>query len=389
MSGRDARRGPVNSTLSRGYGTLAGLGIIGAAVLAVPSTLFLDPRPEAEAYFSTIAALAIGLVCMALPWERIDARWLHLVGVVAIVQAAVAVVVFGQVYVAFYFLIAVAAAYMTATWKELAAQLALIGVALFGPVAWGPTGVADTLQLALLVFPLLCLMAGTFAYLRHRMVADQSSYRVFAEETLSLATRIAGRPVAPRRSFSDDGDLPSWSHNLRVSARAASIGACVLALPLLSSGLAAAGVKLPGFASDTLGGVGIDLPNQGSSHDEAVPSRGSPRSKESGATRLNAPRSSTQGEEVARSGQGSSGGGGKGRGDDPVSGSAGPSSSSVPASPDSNSSASPPVGSEPGGPPSAGPSEPPVGGSGSVGDVLDDTVGGLDGLLNQGQRSAE
>ena len=113
MSGRDMKRGAVNSTLTRGYGTLAGLGIIGAAVLAVPSTLFLDPRPEAEAYFSTVAALVVGLCCMALPWERIDARWLHLVGLLAIVQAAVAVAVFGQAYVAFYFLIAVAAAYMT------------------------------------------------------------------------------------------------------------------------------------------------------------------------------------------------------------------------------------------------------------------------------------
>jgi len=263
MTGRDMNREPVNATLTRGYGTLAGVGIIGAAVLALPSTLFLDPLPPAEHYLSTVAALVVGLICMALPWERMDSRWLHLVGFLVTVQAAVAVVLFGQVYAAFYFVIAVAAAYMTATWRELYLQLAIIGVALFGPILWGPQGPADTLQLALVVFPLLCLTTAIFAYLRHRMVADQSSYRLFAEETLSLATRIAGRPVTTGRPTSDETGLPVWSERLRVSTRVAAAVAFVLALPLVTAGLAVAGVKLPAFASDTLGSVGVDLPNQG------------------------------------------------------------------------------------------------------------------------------
>ncbi|MEJ7875890.1 MAG: hypothetical protein WKF62_04450 [Solirubrobacterales bacterium] len=264
------KQGQVNSTLSRGYGTLAGLGIIGAAILAVPSTLLLDPLPSSESYLVTVAGLVTGLICMALPWERMDFRWLHVVGVVATVEAAAAVAVFGQSYTAFFFLIAVAVAYVTPEPKMLLAHLFVVGVALFGPVAWGPAGALENLQVALVAFPLLCLSTGTFSYLRRRMVADRNSYRVFADETLSLATRIAGHPLSAGPSVGgDDLDLPSWSRRLSVSARVSGAAACVLALPLVTAGLAEAGVRLPAFAADTLGSVGIELPNQEGSGDEA------------------------------------------------------------------------------------------------------------------------
>src|SRR5688500_160298 len=166
------RSGTVNSTLIRGYGTLGGLGIIGAAIFAVPSTLLLDPLPPAEAYLSTIAALTTGLVCIALPWERLDGRWLHLFGVLATVEAAWAVAVFGPAYLSFFFLIAVAIAYVTPDAKSLLAHLLLIGLALLAPVIYGPEDPRSTVQMALVVLPLLTLTAGLFAYLRQRMVAD-------------------------------------------------------------------------------------------------------------------------------------------------------------------------------------------------------------------------
>lgn len=256
------KRGPVNSTLSRGYGTLAGLGITGAAIFAVPSTLLLEPLPPAEAYLVTVAGVVTGLACMALPWERLNPRWLHLVGALATVEAAAAVAVFGHVYAAFFFLIAVAVAYVTPDARSLLPHLGVIGVALLAPLAFGPATAKETLQMALVVFPLLCLTAGLFAYLRQRMVADRSSYRVFAEETLSLATRIAGRPLPGSRPVSDASDIPGWSRHVRVSSRVAGAAAAILALPLVSAGLAVAGVRLPVFAAETLRSVGIELPNQ-------------------------------------------------------------------------------------------------------------------------------
>lgn len=264
--------GTINSTLSRGYGTLAGLGFIGAAVVAVPSTLLLDPVPPSESYLVTVAGIATGLACMALPWERMDPRWLHVVGALATVQAAAAVAVFGQAYIAFFFLIAMAVAYMVPDAKGFFAQVLLIGVALFGPVAYGPASAESTIQMGFVTYPLLILTGGVFSSLRWRMVADHRSHRLFAEETLALANRIAGSPIPGVKHPQEPPeqiDLPQWSR-LRVSTRLSGFAACVLALPLLTSGLAAAGVKLPEFATDTLGSVGIDLPNQDSEEDMAA-----------------------------------------------------------------------------------------------------------------------
>ena len=113
------KSGTVNSTLTRGYGTLGGLGIIGAAVFAVPE----HAAPGATASWDGLLLDDRGAHdrpgLHGLPWERIDPRWLHVVGVLATVEAAWAVAVFGQAYLALFFLIAVSVAYMTPDARSL------------------------------------------------------------------------------------------------------------------------------------------------------------------------------------------------------------------------------------------------------------------------------
>lgn len=388
------RSGTVNSTLTRGYGMLAGLGIIGAAVFAVPSTLLLEPLPPAEAYLSTVAALTTGLVCMALPWERMDGRWLHLFGVLATVEAAWAVAVFGQAYLALYFLIAVSIAYVTPDARSLVPHLLLIGLAIFGPAVYGPEDVRSTLQMGLVVYPLLVLTAGIFAYLRQRMVADHRSYRLFAEETLALADRIAGRPLSLQSGPARDlDDLPDWSR-YRISARASAVAAAIFAVPLLTAGLATAGVKLPSFAADTFGDVGIELPNQGSASDEveavtteqSAPaddtrasnggSEAAANSKAGGAKEENVPgqHAKSQGAEDGPDTSDAISGGAAGAGEGP------------------SASGSPEAGAE-GGPTADG-----IGGAGgedgeggSLSEALEDTLNGLNAVLGgkDGESSAE
>ncbi|MEJ7875349.1 MAG: hypothetical protein WKF62_01710 [Solirubrobacterales bacterium] len=378
-------RRQVKSTLSRGYGTLAGMGIIGAAIFVVPSTLFLEPAPPSESYLATIAGLVTGLICMALPWERMDFRWLHVVGVIATVEAAVAVAVFGQSYAAFFFLIAVAVAYVTPESRALLAHILVIGIALFGPVVWGPAGAEETLQVALVIFPLLCLSTGIFSYLRRRMVTDRASYHVFAEETLALATRIAGRPLtAGPPPAGHDFDLPSWSRRLRISARASGAAACVLALPLLTAGLAGAGVRVPTFAADTLGSVGIELPNQDSASDDAEAAVDDP---------MASPRPpGDSGDGDAKGGQGSASpptgaprNGTSGGGDEPnieIDAGAATGGTQDPGIPSASSPSSGggvgdlPIGG--GGVPDGG-----TGLGGDVGGGLDDTLDGIGGLLGE------
>lgn len=373
--------GTVNSKLSRGFGTLAGLGFIGAAVVAVPSTLLLDPVPATEAYLVTVAGLATGLACMALPWERMDPRWLHLVGALATVQAAAAVAVFGQSYIAFFFIIAMAVAYMVPDAKGFFAQVFLIGLALFGPVVYGPASAESTIQLGLVTYPLLILTAGIFSSLRRRMVADQRSHRLFAEETLALANRIAGSPmpgVKDPQEPPEQIDLPGWTR-LRVSARLSGIAACVLALPLLTAGLAAAGVKLPEFATDTLGSVGIELPNQGDSDS------GMPDGSSAGATRRQADQSSANAadpNDPARNGvNGSKAGGSLGSvggteaENDALTGGATPS--------DVPSAVEPPALPGGGGRDADGSGGGGEQGNDPIGKTLDDVMHGVDGLLGK------
>lgn len=368
----------VNSKLVRGYGTLAGLGFIGAALFAVPSTLLLEPVPPASSYLLTVAGVLSGFLCIALPWERMDVRWLHVAGVVATIEAAGAVAVFGMPYVAFFFLVAVSVAYVSPDPRHVAGHLALIGLALIGPVAYGPGSDRVTLQLALVVFPLLALTTGIFAYLRMRMVADHRSYRLFAEETLALATRIAGRPVGGAEVPPQSSRIITVTARLSVPARVAAAFAVILSVPLLGAGLAAAGVKLPGFATVSFDSFGIELPNQEEQRRVLMPGNatmgGPPPRDESGSATGQAsgeaPRADRKRGERESTGSASEEGEAmEPSGEAPSAQGSGPSGPSGPDGPSSEAAAPPPP---------RNPVTPPAG---PIGDAVDNTIATLDDLL--------
>jgi hypothetical protein len=252
----------VDPKLARAYGTLAGFGFIGVALLGIPGALLLEPPPEREAFFVTLAAALTGIVCLAFPWDMLDPRWLHAIGVAAIVEAAASVAVFGSSYVALFFLIAVFAAYFAPTGRVLAGHLGLICVALFAPIVYGPEDARSALSVALVTTPVLLLTAGLFAYLRQKMVHDRLAYHRFAEQTLELSSQIAGRPLGPPRLVHDA--VPALPFLTRIRPPKALLAgvAAIVALPLFAGGLAVAGVKLPAVATDPFERLGIELPNQ-------------------------------------------------------------------------------------------------------------------------------
>ncbi len=251
----------LDPKLARAYGTLAGFGFVGVAVLTLPSTRLLDPMPAPEAYLLTLVGLVTGLICLAVPWDWFDPRWLNLVGVAAIIEAAATVEVFGQPYVALFFLIAVLAAYVSPDRRTMGLHLGLTCVALFAPVFYGPENARSSLHVALVVTPVLLLITALFAYLRLKMVHDRRAYHRFAEQTLVLSSQIAGRQVGPVRLPPQSEPVPRLSH-VRLPVPALAAVAAVLGIPLFAGGLAAAGVKLPDVAYDPFERVGIELPNQ-------------------------------------------------------------------------------------------------------------------------------
>jgi hypothetical protein len=252
----------VDPTLARAYGTLAGFGFIGVAFLEVPGALLLEPAPAREAYFVTLVAALTGVLWLAFPWEKVDPRWLHMVGAAATIETAVTVAVFGEAYVVVFFLIAVFAAYFAPDLRVLGIHLALICVALFGPVVYGPEDPKSSLSMALITAPTLLLTAGLFAYLRQKMVHDRRAYHRFAEQTLVLSSQIAGRQLGPPRLVSENEPILPLMSRLRPPRAALAAAATLVGLPLFAGGLAVAGVKLPDIANDPFEEIGVELPNQ-------------------------------------------------------------------------------------------------------------------------------
>jgi hypothetical protein len=266
----------VEPRLARAYGTLAGFGFVGAALMMLPSTRLLEPAPAPEAYLLTLLSLVTGLVCLAVPWDLIDPRWLHLIGAAAIAETAATVAVFGQLYVALFFLIGVLVAYIAPDGRTLAVQLGLICAAVVGPILYGPDSAKSSLAVALVVVPVLLVTTLLFSYLRLKMVHDRRAYHRFAEQTMTLSSQIAGRPLGPLGLAPQPEPIP-WLSGIRPPVGALAACAAVLGIPLLTGGLAAAGVKLPGPAAAAFESVGIELPNQEDSADGATSVSGTER----------------------------------------------------------------------------------------------------------------
>jgi len=252
------------STALRAEGRLAGILFIVCPLVSLPGALLI--QPPALAFLSLVGvALLIGLVCLALPWERMSRAWLHVPAVIATVEVTALVAVSDRSFAFFFIFIAIYAAFVSRRPAELLAQLALIALGLLAPLVYESANTRATLQLALVAIPALAISAGMVMYLRERLEEDRRAYRRFAQEALSIAARIRGQepePVDPALLQPTFAALPlpqvptSWRR-----ATVATVGAAV-AVASLPVALAAAGVSLPGFAKEPFERLGIELPNQ-------------------------------------------------------------------------------------------------------------------------------
>lgn len=257
-------RGPVE-----GYGRLAGLLLVAGALLSIPGKLLGEAA--SETYLLTGLVALTGLVCLAIPWDRLSPQWLHAVGAVATLEVGAAVAFVDQTYSFYFVIIAVLVAPASPRRLVLAAHLALIAAVVLVPIAWEAESARSIVSRALLLVPSVTLAAAIVVYLRERLEAKQRVYRDFAEEVLELTGKIRGTPVAmPIAEPGVGAATPHRRHPRAVTRlRLASLGASVaLAVPLALASLAVAGVVIPGFAVESFEGVGITLPNQSTTESE-------------------------------------------------------------------------------------------------------------------------
>ena len=249
----------------RWFGRMAGAMFIAGALLPIPSTLLLEPRPPLASYSLTLVVLLTGLACLALPWNRASGHWLHSIAALATIQVALTVALFDPIFAVLYFVIAVFVAYGFGRPRSVFPQIALISAAILAPLAYDPDEARETLQIALLLLPSIWMLAGGVVFLRTQVDTRERTYRQFAEQALKLSERIAGAPAIsppPARSLARREPVPEPSGlGRRWRVALAALGA-ILAVPLGFAGLAAAGVELPGVVVDPFERAGIELPNQ-------------------------------------------------------------------------------------------------------------------------------
>ena len=174
----------------RGYGQLAGWATLIACVLAVPSSLLIEPLPDPIDYTPTVLGAIIGVIWIRFPWERHSVSAFHVVGIVAALDIALAVRTFTPLYAYFYFLVAIYIAYVYADWNQVVPHLLFLSLLTCLPIIHSPETTREGLRIALFAIPVQWMAAGIVSYLRNELEQRLLTYRRLAAETGELAGRI-------------------------------------------------------------------------------------------------------------------------------------------------------------------------------------------------------
>lgn len=166
----------------RGAWRLAGLLFIVGSISTIPGTFLLDRDFEPWMYSLTALALLSGLICLVIPWWRIDDRWLAAVPVLATIEIAVAVAVTHYVFAYLYFFVAIYVALVFPTLRRQAPFLLLILLALLVPFAYQDEPVRRTGLWALAVAPGVVFISMVVGRLTSNLEASREAYRQLSSE---------------------------------------------------------------------------------------------------------------------------------------------------------------------------------------------------------------
>jgi diguanylate cyclase (GGDEF)-like protein len=167
-------------SLQRRYWRLAAVLFIGGGLGAAPSDALHQPAHPNTIYLLPLLAIVSGLVCLALA-SHVDRRWLHLMTVIATLEIALTVWLASGIFAVYYILIAFYAAYVFRSRAAIGFHFAFASLAALAPIAYEPETARQTLEQGLALIPTLWLTGGAIVFLRERLEASESRYRVLAE----------------------------------------------------------------------------------------------------------------------------------------------------------------------------------------------------------------
>lgn len=169
----------------RAIGRIAGILFSAGGLATVPAyRLMQHPAPPAVANLLPFLAFVSGIVCFAIPWERVRAGWFHLLPIVGTLEVGVSVWtigVHGGVVSWFYVFVVVFAAFAFRPRSHVAAHVAFASVALAAPILYAPHGGPDNLARTLVAVPTLVVAAAVVAFLRERLELGHEAMREAAE----------------------------------------------------------------------------------------------------------------------------------------------------------------------------------------------------------------
>jgi hypothetical protein len=171
------------------YGRLGAILFAAGALGTLPAALLLEPVPGAEILLVTALGLVSGIVCWCLPWARMPDWAFDALAAAGTLEVLLVSHVVDETYRVLYFVVVVFAALALPTRRHVAAQLALVFLALAEPITH-ESGGQEHARILLLFTPVIVTVAIAVRYLRETLEQRERSSRAFAREAIQLAIRL-------------------------------------------------------------------------------------------------------------------------------------------------------------------------------------------------------
>jgi diguanylate cyclase (GGDEF)-like protein len=156
---------------------LGGALLIVTAVTTLATALLLGVHIGAGIVALTAITAIIGLVCLRVPWENWDERWLFAIPVIAVVQVAIAVGLVDFVLTSLFLLVALYVALVFPSPRVSIPFLCLMVVALVLPFAYADQPSRDTALWVLVVGPAVIFVTVVAGRLTAGLHTSREAYR--------------------------------------------------------------------------------------------------------------------------------------------------------------------------------------------------------------------
>lgn len=157
----------------RAIGRIAGVLFSVGGLATVPAYRLMEhPTPPAAVNLLPLVAFVSGIVCFAVPWDRMRGTWLHLVPTLGTIEIGVSVWALGphgNVVSFFYVLVVVFAALAFRKRTSVTAHVVFASAVLAAPILYMPESARDNLVRTLVALPTLVVAAGVVVFLRERL----------------------------------------------------------------------------------------------------------------------------------------------------------------------------------------------------------------------------